>query len=154
MAEQNLISATVSPEDKADILQKLKDIKEKLNFLISLQPDEIKSLIKMGNSYLPFVDKAHEAVTAHPEIMPGTFDLEEFKRDYSLTKDLIPIMNEVNALAEGLQNTMMAVRSDAMNSSLEIYGAVKSNVDRIPGLNVTAGEMSDFFKKAKRKSKD
>jgi len=38
MPVQNLVSAALTPEAKAEVLQKLTDIKSKLNFLITLQP--------------------------------------------------------------------------------------------------------------------
>jgi len=38
MPVQNLVSAALTPEAKAEVLQKLADIKSKLNFLITLQP--------------------------------------------------------------------------------------------------------------------
>ena len=39
-----------------------------------------------------------------------------------------------------------------MSSALEVYAAVKQNRDKVPGLNVVAEEMSEFFKKAKKKA--
>jgi hypothetical protein len=35
--------------------------------------------------------------------------------------------------------------------SLEIYAAVKSGSDKVPGLKVAGSEMSEFFKKTKAK---
>lgn len=151
MAAQNLVSAAISPEEKADILQKLSEIKETLSFLLSLMPEDIGKIMKAGNTYKQFIDKAYDAVTAHPEIMAGTFDLEEYKRDYALSEDILPIVNMVNELAESLENTSMAVNSDVMVGSLEVYAAVKANRKKVPGLNVVADELAEFFKKPRRK---
>jgi hypothetical protein len=151
MASQNLISAALAPETKTDVIQKLADIKSKLGFLLTLQPNEIKGLFKAGTGYAPFVEKAYNAINAHPQIMAGVFDLEEFKKDYVLSKDLTTIVNQIDELADSLNNTLIAVNSDAMAGALEVYAAVKQNRDKVPGLNVVADEMSEFFKKAKKK---
>ena len=152
MASQNLISATLAPETKTDVLQKLADIKSKMGFLLTLQPDQIQGLFKAGNSYAPFVDKAHSAINSNPHIIAGVFDLAEFNKDYALSKDLTAIVSEINQLADSLNNTLFAVNSDTMTAALDIYAAVKQNRDKVPGLNVVAEEMSEFFKKAKKKA--
>ena len=150
MAIQNLVSASLSAEKKADIQQKLTDIRNHLDFLVSLQPEDIHGLVKAGNTLLPFVDKAHQAVTLHPDILPRVFSTEEFKRDYSLVKDLQPLLAQVNQLAEGMQNTLLAANSDALSASLEVYAAVRQHKDKVIGLNILAEEMGVFFKRSKR----
>jgi hypothetical protein len=152
MSSQNMISASLAAETKAEILKALEDIKSKLDFLLSLQSDDIQSLFKAGNGYLPFIEKAYAAVAEHPEILPSVFNAGEFKKDYALSKDLAPIVTRVNELAEGLQKTYTAVNSDTLAASLDVYAAVKLNRDKVPGLNVIADEMGVFFKKPARKS--
>lgn len=151
MPTQNLISATLSPEAKAEVVQKLADVKSRLNFLVSLNPAEIQSLVKAGNVLTPFVDLAHQVASEHPEILPGVFDLAEFRRDYALIKDLSQIESLLSQLTESVQNTLLAVNSDALTASLDVYAAVRQNRDKVPGLNVTADSMGVFFKRAKRK---
>lgn len=151
MPKQNLVSAVLSPEAKAEVLAKLQEIRDKLDFRLSLDAGDIQTIFKVGNSYIPFLDKAHAVVIDHPGIMPIVFDLDEFRNDYQLSKDLLVIVNQVNQLAESLQKTLMAVNSDAMNGALEIYKAVKQNKSRIPGLNVAAEELAVFFKRSRKK---
>ena len=149
---QNLISAALSAEDAAAIQKSLTEAKAKLSFLLSLQTEDIATLFKVGNAYLPFIEKAYQTVIAHPEILPAVFEKDEFLKDYNLLIALRPIFNQINELAESIQKTFMAVGSDAMVASLEIYSAVKQNKDKVPGLAVTADEMAVFFKKTKAKA--
>lgn len=148
---QNLISATFSAEDAAAVNQNLADAKSKLNFLLSMQTADVISILKVGTAYLPFIDMAYQTVIAHPEILSGVFDKEEFLKDYALLNALRPILNQINELAEGIQKTFMAVGSDTLTAALEVYTSVKQNKDKVPGLSVTADEMGAFFKKAKTK---
>jgi len=151
MPVQNLVSAALTPEAKAEVLQKLADIKSKLNFLITLQPQEKKEYVKVGNAYSPFIEKAYNAVNSHPEIMSSLFSIDEFKKDYQLIKDLTPILNQIKELAESIQDTIFAVNSDAMSEAFEVYAAVQMNRDRVPGMDTMAAEMADFFRKTRRK---
>jgi hypothetical protein len=148
---QNLVSASLTPEVKTEILQKLTEIKNALDFLLSLQPKEVRSLFKPGNTFAPLIDKAYHVVVDHPEILPAIFDKEEFIKDYLLSKDLTPIDNQINELSESVSKTLMAINSDALNETMEVYAAVKQNKDKVPGLNVVAEEMAEFFKKAGKK---
>jgi len=148
---QNLISATLSAGDAVAVQQNLSDAKSRLSFLLSLQTEDIVTLFKAGNAYLPFIDKAFQAMQAHPEIIPPVFNKEEFERDYQLLSALRPIFNQVNELAEGIQKTFQAVGSDSLVAALEVYSAVKLNKDKVPGLAATADEMAVFFKRSKSK---
>jgi len=152
MATQNLVSATIAPETKADILAKLADIRGKLTFLMSLKSADIQSLIKVGNNYAPFLDKASATLEAHPEIVTTVFSKEEFRRDYQLGKDLSVLVDQMKQLTESLENTLTAANSDAMVAALQVYQAVKFHADKVPGLNLVAGEMSAFFKKPHHKN--
>ena len=66
---QNLISASLSAADAALVQQSLITVKDKLPFLSMLQTADISGLFKLGNAYLPFIDKIHEVVINHPEIL-------------------------------------------------------------------------------------
>lgn len=149
---QNLISATLSAEDAAAVQENIAEAKSKLNFLLSLQTADIITLFKPGNAYLPFIDKVYQTMIAHPEIIPPVFNKEEFDRDYQLLSALRPIFNQINELAEGIQKTFTAVGSDAIVGALEVYGAVKQNKDKVPGLAATADEMAVFFKRSRAKT--
>lgn len=70
------------------------------------------------------IEKAHYVVSQHPEILPPMFDIAEFMKDYALIKALTIIASRVDQLADGLKNTLIAAKSDAMVGTLEIYAAV------------------------------
>jgi hypothetical protein len=149
---QNLISANLSAEDAAAVQQSLNDAKARLSFLVKLQPSDVSSLLKMGNCYFPFIEKTYQVVIAHPEILSGVFDRDEFIRDYNLLSQIRPILNLINELAESIQKTNIAVGNDLMVAGLDVYSAVKQNKNKVPGLAVTADELSEFFKKSKAKA--
>jgi hypothetical protein len=152
MATQNLVSASLSPETRADVMEKLAAIKKSLGFLLTLKTEQKQSLFKVGNGYAPFVEQAYDVVMSNPEILPVVFDSDEFKKDYRLSKDLTAIVNQMRQLVDSLDDTLVAVSSDAITEALEVYSAVKQNSNRVPGLKVAETEMAEFFKKPKRKT--
>jgi hypothetical protein len=76
---------------------------------------------------MPFIDPVYTVVAKHPEILPSVINIDEFKRDYLLSKSLAPIVLRASELDEGLQKTYTAVNSDALAAGLDVYAAVKLN---------------------------
>ena len=150
MPAQNLVSAKLSPELKAAVMEKITGINADLNFVISILAGEKNEYIKVGNVMLPFLDKAHNIATAHPEILPGVFDKEEYEIDYQLTKDLIPIAAGIAELNSSIQATLFAANSDTMVESLEVYAAAQQNQHKVSGLEVEVAEMKSFFKRSRK----
>ncbi len=150
MPNQNLVSAVLTPEIKDGVIGKIDSINSDLNFLITLQPAEKNDYVKVGNTFLPFIDRAYSVVTAHPGIMPGVFDVDEYKNDYQLAKGLAELLRALKELTESVEDTYFAATNDTMKGSLEVYGSVQSNKNKIPGLDTEAAEMKQFFRKAKR----
>ena len=152
MPIQNLVSATLSEESKAAILKDLDSIRKRLDFLTSLKTDDVKGLFKAGTAYAPLLEKAYLTVAEHPEMMSNLFSIEEFKKDYELYKALAPIQSQVEQLAESIGRTMIALSSDTLLETLEIYQTVKLNQNRLPGLTNVAEDMGAFFSRSRRKA--
>ncbi|HEX3043623.1 MAG TPA: hypothetical protein VHY08_02635 [Bacillota bacterium] len=153
MTTQRLVSGTLTSETKTEILEALNLVSSKLDFLIPLGPDEIKFLYKAGPKLFPLIEKSYQFVRQHPELLPEVFDAAEFKRKYQLWKDLVPIINLVKGLADGLENTDMAIKSDLLADVTYIYGAIKRARDMVPGLDVVAEEMAQFFPRTGKKAR-
>ena len=152
MATQNLVSASISPELKASVLEKIITLKNDLNFVISMEPGAKREHLSVGNVMLPFLDKTHDVALAHPEILPGIFDKDEFMKDYQLTKDLTPIVQQLTELTSAIQDTLYAANSDTMVEALEIYAACQQHVDKVPGMDSIVSEMRSFFKKSRKQN--
>ena len=83
MAYQN-ITGSLSPEDMQQIKAALQTIQKKLPFLITLSTEERRRLFKMGDKSLAFVNNSITAAQSNPDILPASFDIQEFVRDYQL----------------------------------------------------------------------
>ena len=140
MPYQN-ITATLSDADIKEIKAALGTIQKKLPFLINLTTDERRSLVKMGDKSLAFVNNSLNAAQANRDILPASFDVEEFVRDYQLAVALTELLTGLRQLEEKVDDTLLAVGSEAMNSSLTVYSYVKTAAKNTPGLKSLAEQL-------------
>lgn len=148
MPSQN-ITATLSDADIQDIKAAFQTIQQKLPFLVNLTPDERRSLVKMGDKSLAFVNNSLSAAQTNRDILPANFDVEEFTRDYQLSLALTELLTGLRQLEEQMDDTLMAVGSEAMNSSLTVYNYVKTAAKSTPGLKRVAEQLGERFKAIK-----
>jgi hypothetical protein len=151
MPYQN-ISAKLTETDLQDIKAALTALEAKLPFLIHLTVEERRKLFKMGNKSLAFVSNSLTAAQANPDILPASFDLDEFTSDYQLATSLTEVHLRLKQLTEKVDDTLIAVSSEAMNSSLTVYDYVKTAAKKTPGLKAIADQLGERFKAFRTKA--
>ena len=141
------ISALNCPDsDIAEIKDAIATIQQKLPFLVNLTTEERRRLFKMGDKSLGFVSNSLNATQSNPDILPANFDLDELSRDYQLATTLTDLLTNLHQLSEKVDDTLLAVGSEAMNISLSIYDYVKAAAKRQPGLKSVAAQLGERFK--------
>ncbi|MGG6240095.1 hypothetical protein ACQ4N7_15835 [Nodosilinea sp. AN01ver1] len=145
------ISATISVQDLSEIKAAIATVEDHLPFLISLTTEERRKRIKMGDKSLAFVRNSVTATQNNPEFVPSNFDIAEFARDYQLTVDLTEVLGLLEQLTEKVDDTLLAVGSESMSSSLLVYDYVKTAARRSPGLKSVADQLGDRFKALRRR---
>ncbi|MBW4450383.1 MAG: hypothetical protein KME38_27035 [Spirirestis rafaelensis WJT71-NPBG6] len=139
MAYQN-VNASISPQDIQEIKAALQTVQKKLPFLITLTTEERRKLVKMGDKSLAFVNNSVAAAQSNRDILPASFDVEELVRDYQLVSTLTELLTSMRQLTEQVDDTLLAVGSDAMTSS------VKTAAKKTPGLKTIAEQLGERFK--------
>ncbi|MGA9996216.1 MAG: hypothetical protein WBP93_12430 [Pyrinomonadaceae bacterium] len=117
----NRISAALSQADQQAVLAAINTIKQKLPFLIDLTPEERRTLPKMGDKSRAFVTQALEVATQNPDILPRSFDVEEMRKDVELFLALSPLLAALSQLQEFVEDTYLAVGSEAYTAALLVY---------------------------------
>jgi len=145
MAYQN-IAAALSPQDIQEIKAALQTVQKKMPFLITLSTEERRKLVKMGDKSLAFVNNSVTAAQSNREILPATFDIEELVQDYQLATALTELLISMQQLTEQVDDTLMAVGSEAMTGSLTVYDYVKTASKKTPGLKTVAEQLGERFK--------
>jgi len=146
------LNVTLSDADRQAIKQAIATIQQKLPFLITLSADERKRLYKMGDKRLAFVQNSLNVAQSNRNILPASFDLDGFSNDYHLSADLTELLMLLNQLTEQVDDTLMAVSSEAMSSSLTVYDYVKTAAKKTPGLKAIAEQLGSLFKAIRTKA--
>jgi hypothetical protein len=100
-------------------------LSEALPFLIDLGSEERTSMPKFGEANRSFVVKALAIAEAHPEILPGSLSLEEFRVDVQLIEALYPIRHAAETLVRKIEDSYFAAGSEAYVSALLVYQYAK-----------------------------
>lgn len=148
MGYQN-ISYQMPADQLNQIMAAINTINSNMPFLVTLNGDERRALFKLGSKSADFVADSRSAAAAFPQILPASFDVAEFNRDTSLFANLSEIKLMLDSLQEKVDHTYIAVGSEAMRASLEVYAYVQTASDRTPGLKSVAEKLRDRFKKAR-----
>lgn len=139
------ISAVVSDADKTNFKLKIQEALALLPFLINLSPEERRNLPKMGNNRSNFVRQLIRAADNNPDVLPAYFNLAELKKDVALYAALKDIVIVVQQLLEKMEDTRLAVSSEAYTKALqgkELFAA--ANRDN-PGLDVVVADLEEYF---------
>ncbi len=140
------ISAELTNDVREQVQQKLKEVQEFLPFLINLTNDERATLPKMKDTRLPFVNKSLSHATMNPKLEPQYTDITEFSKDMALYTQLTPIFQQLNSLYEMVDDTMMALGSEAYVAALSIYNTAKGAAkSKVPGIDAVVSDLKPLF---------
>jgi hypothetical protein len=148
----DLISASLTQSDRDEVLLAVATIKSKLSFLIDLSAEERKTKAKMGDKSRAFVTRALEVATQNPDFLPRSFDLEEMRKDVQLFEAMYPIVVALTQLSELVDDTALAVGSEAYTAALQVYNYAKAS-GQGSGLDAVVSEMGQRFARKPRKAK-
>lgn len=123
---ENRVSASLSEADRQAVLAAVQTIRQKLPFLIDLSPDERRKLPKMGDTGRAFVERALTVAEQNPNILPRSFDVDEFRRDAELYAALQPVAAALGQLYELVDDTLLEVSGEAYASALAVYGYARA----------------------------
>lgn len=151
MPYQN-IKAKLSNSDKDEIISLLKNIEQKLPFLINLSLEEKRRLAKISDKRLPFAQKVIEAAKQNPELIPQYINIQELIDDFELFNQLKTISLMINSLQEKIADTQTALGNEILTSSLMIYKSFKIlSKSNVPGIDSVYENLFGMLKKRNRK---
>jgi hypothetical protein len=146
MPRQNLISAEVDNAVVTAAIQTINDTKAEFPYLLNLSAEERKSFRKMGPKSVDYVNENLLGANQFPGSLPADFPVEEFTNDVNAINKLYPLLIASQALTEALNDTLLALSSDAMKSADEVYGFLKLASKRDANAKALVEQMSRRFK--------
>ena len=151
MSNENVVSIKIPKEDLNKVMQHLKAIDEILKpYLVALTPEERKTIPKMSDKTMPFVEKVMEYAELNPKFAPMFMNVPEMKIDLDAVTDLSPIQKLTDQLAGNLNDTAMLSGSKAYITSSAYYNTVKQGAKmNIPDAKAIYDDLSKRFEKSK-----
>lgn len=123
---ENRISLSISDTQKQQIEAAIGVLAGLLSpMLIALDNDDQKSLSKMNDRSIPFVEKVVQYVDSNPEFVPPYVDIAEFKKDFETFTNLREFVRPLLQLVGNLEDTTILSGSDAYEVARAYYKSVQ-----------------------------
>ncbi|SKB69083.1 hypothetical protein [Daejeonella lutea] len=146
----NRVSAILNDADKTAVLEALAQVKEKMPFLINLTGKERHRSRKMGAKSVEYVNLNLQGSQSFASLIPPNVDIDEFSKDVTLVNQLMSVRIEVEALLEGIDDTMLAAGSEAMQCADLVYSYLKTGAKTNAGVKgITADIAKRFVRRVK-----
>jgi hypothetical protein len=127
---ENRVSAVLLPADRDAAAGAVQTIHDKLPFLLSLTNEERTHLPKFGPRSVDFVNKALEVSSQNPQVLPGLFNLAEWRKDVELLTAIDSVYVALKPLMDKIEDTRSEVGAEAYASALVAYGYLQqANLD-------------------------
>ena len=146
----NRVSAVLNDADKTAVLEALAQVKEKMPFLINLTGQERKRSRTMGAKSVEYVNLSLQSSKTFGSLIPPSVDVSEFSKDVTLVNQLLEVRMEVDALLEGIDDTMLAAGSDAMRYADLVYSYLKTGSKTNAGVKSVTADISKRYMRRRR----
>jgi hypothetical protein len=124
-------------------------------YLTVLKPEQRRTIAKMGDKTLAFVEKACELAFTNPVFVPPYLNMEEFSVDFSDAHNTEPVLIITEQLRSGLDDTQMLAGSEAYHAALVFYNSVKEAASQnVPGAKAIYDALRVRFPHKKRRGEE
>lgn len=145
---QNLISLTLSDQQLAAADQALAALEQAFAGFIALQPDQRRSLSRMGGKSEQFCRQTLTVLGDNPQIVPASIDVAGAQTDLIALDRLRPRLVRLQKLAERAEDSETALGSDIISLALEGYALLKV-AGQSQGLEGARKDLSARFNKTR-----
>ena len=147
----NLISLDITAEQQAAALAALVQLEAALPGLLSLEPDERRKLLWMGDKSEVFCRQTIRVLGDNLQIVPPSLDLTGAQSDLQTLDRLRPVLERLSRLHSTVDDTVSALGSDIMDVALDGYGQLKLS-GAAHGLDDLRKEIGGRWAKTRRRA--
>lgn len=150
---QDLVSLALSAEQLAAIDSAIGQLEASLAGLVSLTPQERRSLRRMGAVSEPFCRQTLVVMQQNPQVIPASVDVAGGVQDLATLDALSPRLDRLQRLAERGDDTEIALGSDLVSLAHEGYALLKV-AGKSQGLDGLRKELSARFRRKRAASNE
>jgi hypothetical protein len=145
------ISIQVTDESIAQAKSKLADLRAAFGGqLVALPPDDAKKLFKIGLQRRGLPDDGLACAEANPNVLPGTFKIDEQRKDVNAARKLLVIEGLIEQLLKEVRDTRILCEADGADWALRVYGHASDALADSPGIKVWVDKLGGYFEKSSR----
>jgi hypothetical protein len=122
---QNIATLNLSDAQLQAVDAALTELETRLAGLVALSVPQKRSLRKMGEKSEAFCRQAMRLLAQNPELVPANVVAAGPVQDLAMLDRLRPRLLRLTRLAERASDTDVALGSDVMVASLQVYGQLK-----------------------------
>ncbi len=150
----NVVSIQAPDKDLKSALNKLEEAQAILApYLIALTAEERKTLPKMSDKTIPFVEKAIDYIESKPALKPAYIDVEEMRIDFQAAQKLTKVLRMAQQICSRLDDTIMLSGSEAYVAALSYYHAIKgASKVNVPDAKPVYDDLKKRFVNTSRRS--
>lgn len=149
----NRISITITDAQKTEVNDAtavLANLTE--NWRVPVSKEEIKSLSKISDGSIPFVEKVMQYAVSNPEFLQPNADVGEAQKDFNSFMDLREIVRPMWIVVDNVENAMYVCGNEAGQFARNYYSSVQYNAKMgVPGAQAIYDDLRVFFEKSKSK---
>jgi hypothetical protein len=148
---ENRISISLSQTDVDAINQAIAVLAEKFQpILIALEADDKRSLAKLGEKSVSFVEKSVQYAESNREFLPQFVDAVEMKKDFQAFNVLNGFLRPLQQIVKNLDDSATLCGSESILASLTYYNSVKQAVKMgVPNASAIYDDLSQRFEAQK-----
>jgi hypothetical protein len=122
----NIHQASIPAEVLEQALMRAREIRDLLSpYATVLTVEQRRTLPKMGDKSLAFVEKAFELMRDNPHLVPPYINLNDFNIDFADAHNLTPLVVSLQQLTQTVDDTHLLAGSEAYQTALAFYNSVK-----------------------------
>ena len=142
----NQITAELSEEGLAEVLQAIETIRQKLPFLVLLSPSDKKATAMLDEGRIPFATKAVEYASREAAISPNPPLLIEAQKDLQVYTRLQSVERELSRLSEMVSDTRMLAGAELYEFARVTYKMSKIAASlAVPGTKSIVDDLGRLF---------
>lgn len=144
---ENRISIELSAGEIAKINEAIQVLTDTLQpVLIALDADDKRSLAKLGERSISFVEKSAQYAETDAEFLPSFVDAGEMKKDWQAFRTLNDLLRPLQQIVRNLDDTATLCGSDAYLAALAYYNSVRLAAKmNVPKAATVSDDLSQRF---------
>ncbi|MBI5778067.1 MAG: hypothetical protein HZA49_01245 [Planctomycetes bacterium] len=149
MPLDNMVAISFTPQELADLNNALTSIEATLKAkMVNLTPEERNryAAVSVSTERAPWIEKCRSYMNQTPNLVPGYINLPRLDADIRARNDIIPVLNRVKSIWEGLDDTNVLIGVDVYTNCLSFYRSVKAAAQaNVPGSTTIYEDLARQF---------